>query len=104
MREAGPGRILGVGVTVAGLFIMSESDGRIGEIGLVLFGLGDSFGVSGGEIGNPAADKAPSSLSTFLGEGEGLLVLLPGGGRIRLSSSSTEKLFSRYSLPWDLYM
>ena len=45
-----------------------------------------------------------SSSDLFLGVGDGLLVLLPGGGRMMASNSSWEKLFSRYSLPWDLYM
>ena len=68
---------------------------------------GDSLGVSGGEMGKTPVGEPAMRISSSLilrGDGVGLLVLLPGGGRIRLSSSSLEKLFSRYSLPWDLYM
>jgi hypothetical protein len=84
VRLAGPGRGFG-------LRACSETveTGRGGEFWTAR-GFGESFGVRGGEMGS----------TPEVGE----LVLLPGGGRIRLSSSSWEKLFSRYSLPWDLYM
>ena len=81
---------------------MQELEGtRVGESsprveGAVL-SFGDNFGVRGGEMGRTpevGEPATPHSLSVsvpvlFLrGDGEALLVLLPGGGRIRLSSSS----------------
>ena len=108
MRDAGPGRVfcrLAFKIEALG---MIEFDGTmVGESSVFIFCFGDNFGVSGGEMGSTPVGVPGITISSserFLGDGDGLLVLLPGGGLIRESSSSCEKLFSRYSFPCDLYM
>ena len=74
----------------------------VGESSLRSFCFGESLGVNGGEIGKTPVGVPGMTISSsdrFLGVGDGLLVLLPGGGLMMASNSSWEKLFSRYSLP-----
>ena len=104
MREAGPGRVFCRFAFKIEALGMIEFDGTIvGESSFLDFCcFGDNFGVRGGEMGNTPVGVPGITISSserFLGDGDGLLVLLPGGGLIRESSSSWEKLFSRYSLP-----
>ena len=108
MRDAGPGRVFcKLAFKIDALGMIELEGTMVGESSFLVFCFGDNFGVSGGEMGSTPVGVPGITISSserFLGDGDGLLVLLPGGGLISESNSSWEKLFSRYSLPCDLYM
>ena len=106
MSEAGPGRwfCCRLAFRIDALGITELLGTIVGGSSVVPFvlALGESLGVRGGEMGSTPEGLpgiADSSSDLWRGDGLGLLELLPGGGRIKESSSSWEKLFSRYSFP-----